>query len=67
MRIIKYELGWHPQQRGVVKLTLENNSVQTLAISDSGEFNAIAAILRENPASLENGWIHSGPVPPGVD
>ncbi|MBL8193177.1 MAG: hypothetical protein JNM06_05100 [Blastocatellia bacterium] len=65
IKIDQYEIAWHPQQRGIIKLKLANNTVQTLKINDAAEFNAIATILNEDPAFFSNGWIHSGPEPTG--
>jgi hypothetical protein len=65
VQIKQYEIGWHPQQRGVITLKLANNSIETLKINDAAEFNAIATILNEDPVFFSDGWIHTGPEPTG--
>jgi hypothetical protein len=67
MRIIAYQIAWHPQQNvGDIRLQLENGTWRRLQAVSAEAFAAITRILDDEPVMLSpNGWIHTGPEAPG--
>ncbi len=58
-----YLLAWNQQHGCEVRLKVKGDSkTRTIKVA-ADELAAIAAILREDPVFLENGWIHTGPEP----
>jgi hypothetical protein len=65
VEIEAYMLAWHQQQGCEVRIKQKGKNDWDVLKTSATELSAIAAILRENPVFLSNGWIHTGPEPTG--
>ncbi len=69
--IIKtYVSSWHPKNnKGIIKLKLENDKTVTWHGKDPAEFSAILSILSsaEEPFVTKDGWISTGKEEPDAD